>query len=118
MSHDKYRAALEAEKTRLEAELDSVAKRDPVNPADWDAATTEATDDLSDPNDNADRMAELDQNEAITTQLESERSAVADALARLDAGTYGTCEVCHQPIEEDRLDANPAARTCKAHING
>ncbi|MCQ4121173.1 TraR/DksA family transcriptional regulator [Rhodococcus tibetensis] len=34
------------------------------------------------------------------------------ALARLDAGTYGTCIRCGRPIAEVRLDALPAVRTC------
>jgi DnaK suppressor protein len=33
-------------------------------------------------------------------------------LTRLDAGTYGTCEVCGEPIGTARLEARPAARTC------
>ena len=40
-----------------------------------------------------------------------ERSQVA-ALDRLAAGTYGTCEVCGQPIAEGRLEVRPTARTC------
>jgi DnaK suppressor protein len=35
-----------------------------------------------------------------------------DALSRIDAGTYGTCERCGKPIPPARLDARPAARTC------
>jgi DnaK suppressor protein len=34
------------------------------------------------------------------------------ALRRLDAGTYGTCEVCGQSIDPARLDALPAATLC------
>lgn len=34
------------------------------------------------------------------------------ALARLDAGTYGVCEVCGEPIDADRLAAIPWARRC------
>lgn len=34
------------------------------------------------------------------------------ALARLDAGTYGVCEVCQGQIEEDRLRADPLLRYC------
>lgn len=34
------------------------------------------------------------------------------ALARLDAGTFGTCEVCHTPVEPERLAADPLTRTC------
>lgn len=34
------------------------------------------------------------------------------ALERLEAGTYGMCERCGQPIAAERLIARPAARTC------
>jgi RNA polymerase-binding transcription factor DksA len=40
---------------------------------------------------------------------------VTDALARLDAGTYGRCEACSQPIPEERLAAVPATRFCLHH---
>lgn len=35
---------------------------------------------------------------------------VRDALARMDAGTYGLCLVCGQPIPRERLRAFPTAR--------
>lgn len=34
------------------------------------------------------------------------------ALARFDTGTYGMCEVCHDPIEPERLVADPLVRLC------
>jgi RNA polymerase-binding protein DksA len=34
------------------------------------------------------------------------------ALARIDAGTYGTCEACGKPIGPERLSAIPWARLC------
>lgn len=34
------------------------------------------------------------------------------ALARLEAGEYGRCERCHEPIATGRLLARPTARTC------
>ncbi|MEO7146821.1 MAG: TraR/DksA C4-type zinc finger protein, partial [Terrimesophilobacter sp.] len=34
------------------------------------------------------------------------------SLARLDAGTYGRCEVCGKRIAHARLEARPTARTC------
>ena len=40
--------------------------------------------------------------------------AIDDALARMDRGEYGVCEVCGNPIEPERLDAEPAARLCEA----
>lgn len=37
---------------------------------------------------------------------------LSDALRRLDAGNYGVCERCGNPIPVERLAARPSARTC------
>jgi RNA polymerase-binding transcription factor DksA len=45
------------------------------------------------------------------------RAVVADidaAIARIDDGTYGTCEVCGGSIPGPRLEAIPHARRCAA----
>ena len=34
------------------------------------------------------------------------------ALTRLDDGTYGRCEECGEPIDDDRLAELPIIRTC------
>jgi phosphoserine phosphatase RsbU/P len=34
------------------------------------------------------------------------------ALQRMEAGTYGLCEVCHDPVETERLLADPLTRLC------
>jgi len=39
------------------------------------------------------------------------------ALARMDGGTYGLCEVCHDPVEIDRLIADPLVRFCIDHLS-
>jgi len=39
------------------------------------------------------------------------------ALARMDAGTYGLCENCHDTIEKDRLLADPLVRFCLDHLS-
>ncbi len=43
-------------------------------------------------------------------------SEVDDALSRLDNGTYGLCETCHEPVEEERILANPLLRFCLDHL--
>lgn len=48
--------------------------------------------------------------------LEALIAEVDAALARLDAGTYGLCDVCHEPIEADRLAADPLVRVCLDHL--
>lgn len=40
---------------------------------------------------------------------------IRDALARVDAGTFGTCIVDGGPIEEKRLDAEPWTPYCLKH---
>ncbi len=42
---------------------------------------------------------------------------VDSALARMEAGTYGLCEVCHDTVEKDRLLADPLVRLCLDHLN-
>ncbi len=37
---------------------------------------------------------------------------ITQALRRIEAGTYGRCAVCGDPISEARLDAVPEAVTC------
>jgi DnaK suppressor protein len=48
---------------------------------------------------------------ALARQAQEHLTEVDAALARLDAGTYGTCERCGRPIEAARLEARPTART-------
>ena len=53
----------------------------------------------------------------LTALLAAARERVAEvdaALRRVDAGTYGVCERCGQPIAAARLDARPFARYCMA----
>jgi sigma-B regulation protein RsbU (phosphoserine phosphatase) len=41
---------------------------------------------------------------------------VEAALSRLDSGTYGICEACHDAIESERLSADPLVRFCLDHL--
>lgn len=42
---------------------------------------------------------------------------VDSALERIDNGSYGICDVCHDPIEADRLIVNPLITVCLDHLN-
>ena len=50
----------------------------------------------------------------VLQSVEAELREVEEALTRLDAGAYGRCEVCGQPVAEGRLEAMPATRYCVA----
>lgn len=66
--------------------------------------------------DSAEQAAQLG-NVAVVAALESEAvQELADieaALQRLDAGTYGDCVSCGEPIGEGRLKVRPAATQCR-----
>jgi DnaK suppressor protein len=39
---------------------------------------------------------------------------IDEALERIEAGTYGVCAVCGEPIPDERLEAVPYATLCIA----
>ena len=41
---------------------------------------------------------------------------VDSALERVANGSYGLCQECHEPVEQDRLLANPLVRYCLDHL--
>ncbi len=43
-------------------------------------------------------------------------TAVDTALSRIDQGTFGLCETCHDTIEAERLLADPLVRFCLDHL--
>src|SRR5436190_18463222 len=49
---------------------------------------------------------------APDAQLAGLLANVDAALDRLDHGTFGTCDVCHDALEADRLARDPLIRTC------
>lgn len=55
---------------------------------------------------------ERSQASSLVQQAERHLTEIDAALARLDDGTYGVCEVCGAPIPAPRLSARPVARTC------
>lgn len=109
-----YKTRLEEEKRTLEEELQSVGRKNPHNPKDWEAVPQE-TGQEPDPNDRADQIEHFGENSAILTDLEIRYNEVTGALARIDAGTYGSCKVCGLEIEAERLEADPSADTCLEH---
>lgn len=113
---NEFKNLLETELKNLENELKTIGRKNPENPSDWEA--TEKMDiDTSDEDEVADSMVEYENNRGILDQLETRLNEVKAALQKIENGSYGKCEVCGNQIEEDRLRANPAAKTCKAHMN-
>lgn len=49
---------------------------------------------------------------ALISAAAEQLAQLDGALARVEAGTYGTCRECAGPIGEARLEARPSAQTC------
>ncbi|KPK49049.1 MAG: hypothetical protein AMJ63_17315, partial [Myxococcales bacterium SG8_38_1] len=58
-------------------------------------------------NDNAQLWEVSDIRDDLDSQAATELDQVNQALARLDAGEYGLCADCEEPIAEARLKALP-----------
>ena len=58
--------------------------------------------------------AERGETEALVAELRTALREIEAAIGRLEAGTYGICERCGNPIEPARLEALPATRFCIA----
>jgi DnaK suppressor protein len=99
------RARLEAEKKRLLEELgqlkgpDSTAERREGSP--FGKREEEATESM-----------ELEKRLVLENRLQNVLAEVERALAKLDAGTYGVCDICGSTIDPARMDALPQAILC------
>ena len=111
-----FKEKLKEELALVEHELQTVGAKNPDVKGDWEAKGSDFAD-SADENETADKMEELEENTAILKDLETRFVDIKAALDKIEGGTYGVCEVSNEPIEEDRLLANPSARTCKAHMN-
>lgn len=60
----------------------------------------------------ADEASELEKRLVLIQRLEESLNEVEHALQKYEAGTYGLCDSCGQPIEQGRLEAIPQASLC------
>ena len=117
MDTKKFKEILAAEQTLLEGELSNIARFNTEN-NQWEATPDTDMMNQSDDNDAADRFEDFEERTSMLNTLQARLTDVKDALTKIENGTFGKCEVCGDAIEADRLEANPAARTNKVHMNG
>ena len=97
------RSRLEQLRASIEAEAAALSER---------GVTGELSSADQHPADTASETFEREKDLSILDRIDAQLADVARAEKRLAAGTYGTCEACGRPIDEDRLRARPAARFC------
>lgn len=96
-----YAGRLRARRAELLGRLEGIeTDLDAPVPADWDDLAIEREDD--------------EVLERMGTAGLAELRAIDAALARVAAGTFGTCVNCGDPIAAERLDAVPHAPRCRA----
>jgi RNA polymerase-binding protein DksA len=99
---------LEEEKAKLEDEIGKIAKPTGTS-GDFETKFDEIG---TDKDDSATEVEEYTDNLAVETSLESQLKDVIDALKRMEDGTYGICENCHEEIDIERLRIYPSAKVC------
>ena len=108
---DNYKQKLEQLLSEIVAELKTIGIHDPENSANWIAVPEGVGVGKADPNVVADQVEDWDERRSTIAALETRYNNLTRALKKIEAGTYGVCEISGQPIEAERLEANPAART-------
>ena len=111
----KIKAKLEAERDMLIEELHDMGKLNPET-MEWEATPQEMLVPEPDQNDMADRFEDFEARSSMLKTLVPRLNNILRALKNLNKESFGKCEVCKKDIEQARLEANPAARTCKKHL--
>ena len=109
MEPDHARSLLDDERTRLQGIKEELG-------ALRDESQQDSLEELSSYDqhqaDVATETFEREKDLSILDNIEGELADVEHALQRLDDGSYGTCEACGKPIDDERLEALPATRFC------
>ena len=97
---------LEQERKRLIEELERLN----VNGGTKDERQKSGT--YSNREEAADATTDLERRIALETQKRNSLAGIEHALRKIDAGTYGICDHCGQPIDPARMEALPHAVLC------
>ena len=110
MDAERFRTALLDERNRIEGAIEYLHRETPGSLED----ETEEMLGNSDNHLGDVATATFDREMASTLEDNSTHvlSEIDAALARIDAGTFGTCQVCGSPIGDARLEALPWATLC------
>lgn len=115
MDKKKIKEKLEKERDLLMDELKEMGKLNPET-SEWEATPEELDFPESDQNDMADRFEDFEARSSMLKTLVPRLNNILRAIRGLDRDSFGKCEVCKKDIEASRLEANPAAYTCKDHL--
>ena len=111
----KLKEKLEKERDILLEEMRDMGKLNPET-GEWEAIPEVTDHRETDQNDMADRFEDFEARSSRMKVLEPRLTNILRAIKGINRESFGKCEVCKKDIEAARLQANPAARTCKKHL--
>jgi RNA polymerase-binding transcription factor DksA len=114
MDANRARSLLTAERDRLDRALGGVRHGGDVGRTEQEATGDLAAYDQH-PAEEATETQSAEVDGAIESHLREQLDEVEAALARVEDGSFGACEICGRPIGDERLEARPAARFCLEH---
>jgi DnaK suppressor protein len=105
---------LDTARTQLEQVLRETQDTTEVLEGEGAGESSELTHSDQHPGDTASELSDGDREVALLEATDTRRGEARAALDRLDAGTYGSCVDCGQPIPDERLEFRPEAARCLA----
>jgi len=111
----KIKEKLEKEKDVLLEQMKDMGKLN-AETGEWDATPEELEFPESDENDKADRFENFEARSSMMRTLAPRLNIILKSLKGINRESFGKCVVCGKDIEMARLEANPAAQTCKKHL--
>lgn len=90
---------------------------------EYETRITKIKDDIQNPQDELNKdwedqaisIRQNDTRQLLAAEARQNLVYVEDALSHIANGTYGECEVCGKPIQQQRLEAVPYATLCMEH---
>lgn len=116
LNKQKIKEKLEKERDELVGQMGDMGKMNPKT-GEWEAMPEAQDFPEADSNDQADRFEEFESRSSMMKDLGRRLTNILAALKNFNKASFGKCEVCKKDIELARMEANPAAKTCKKHIN-
>jgi DnaK suppressor protein len=102
---DHVRSRLEAERKRIQDDLAQLNIGRPIEErregSPFGKREEEATESM-----------ELEKRLALENRLKNLLGEIERAIQKMDAGTYGVCDLCNLPIDPARMEALPQAIMC------
>ncbi len=112
---NKIKDKLEKERDLVVEQMSDMGKMNPKT-GEWEAMPEPQDFPEADANDQADRFEEFESRSSMIKDLAVRLKNILSSLRNINRPSFAKCEVCGKDIEISRMDANPAAKTCKKHL--